>query len=135
MANDRSAQPCGCDEGADWLCEQHRFPSPEQVSDGYVYEKQAAPVANRKQFPVATGFLDYFPKAVRAVANVSYVGNEQHHPGKPLHWDRSKSADEADALMRHFQERGTIDTDGTRHSAKVAWRAMALLEKELEQEK
>jgi hypothetical protein len=31
-------------------------------------------------------------------------------------------------------EAGTIDTDGIRHSAKVAWRALANLEKELEAE-
>lgn len=36
--------------------------------------------------------------------------------------------------MRHFVERGTLDTDGIRHSAKLAWRAMALLQKEIEGE-
>ena len=86
----------------------------------------------RKQAPVATGVLDYFPRALIAVAECSYAGNAQHNPGKPLHWDRSKSTDEADALIRHFLERGLLDTDGVRHSAKVAWRALALLEKELE---
>lgn len=86
----------------------------------------------RKELPLATGLLDYFPAALVAVAGLSRVGNEQHNPGKPLHWDRSKSGDEADALLRHFVERGTIDTDGLRHSTKVAWRALALLQKELE---
>lgn len=86
----------------------------------------------RKNVPIATGVLDYFPDALAAVAEVSRIGNEQHNPGKPLHWDRSKSTDEADALMRHFVERGTIDSDGARHSAKVAWRALALLQKEIE---
>lgn len=86
----------------------------------------------RKHLPLATGFCDYFPRAMVAVAAVSRAGNEQHNPGKPLHWDRSKSGDEADALMRHFLERGKLDSDGLRHSAKCAWRAMALLEKELE---
>ncbi|HEY7680676.1 MAG TPA: hypothetical protein VIC04_09190, partial [Terriglobia bacterium] len=43
--------------------------------------------------------------------------------------------DEADALLRHFIERGTLDTDGIRHSAKVAWRALALLQKEIEAER
>lgn len=90
---------------------------------------------NRKEYPVGTGFIDYFPLAVLEVAHVSFVGNNQHHPGEKLHWDKSKSTDEADALLRHFIERGTLDTDGLRHSAKVAWRAMALLERELEQEK
>lgn len=88
----------------------------------------------RKEIPIATGFIDYFPDATAAVAELSRIGNDQHNPGKPLHWDRSKSGDESDALMRHFVERGTIDVDGVRHSAKVAWRAMALLQKEIEGE-
>ena len=86
----------------------------------------------RKKFPLATGFIDYFPLAIIAVSELSRIGNEQHNPGAPLHWDRSKSGDESDALMRHFIERGTVDTDGVRHSTKVAWRALALLQKELE---
>ena len=88
----------------------------------------------RKQCPVATGVIDYFPDALAAVAHCSWVGNEQHNPGSKLHWDRSKSGDESDALMRHFLERGTMDTDGVRHSAKVAWRALAMLQKEIEEE-
>ena len=88
----------------------------------------------RKAIPIATGVLDYFPAALCAVAECSRAGNEQHNPGKPLHWDRAKSTDEADALIRHFMERGTVDTDGIRHSTKVAWRALALLQKEIERE-
>ncbi len=88
--------------------------------------------AMRKNIPVATGFIDYFPAAIAEIATLSRIGNDQHNPDKPLHWDRSKSGDESDALMRHFLERGTMDTDGVRHSTKVAWRAMALLQKELE---
>lgn len=86
----------------------------------------------RKNVPIATGVIDYFPDAIVAVAELSRVGNEQHNPGKPLHWDRSKSGDESDALMRHFIERGTLDSDGVRHSTKVAWRALANLQKEIE---
>ena len=88
--------------------------------------------AERKRIPLATGFIDYFPDAMIAVAELSRIGNDQHNPGKPLFWDRSKSGDDSDALMRHFIDRGTLDTDGVRHSTKVAWRAMALLQKELE---
>lgn len=88
--------------------------------------------AERKAMPIGTGVLDYFPAALAAVAHCSFVGNEQHNPGEPLHWARGKSTDEADALIRHFLERGTVDTDGVRHSAKMAWRALALLQKELE---
>ena len=90
--------------------------------------------ASRKTFPVASGVLDYFPDALVAVSNISYRGNEQHNPGQPLHWARGKSADEADTMLRHFLQRGTIDTDGVRHTAKMAWRALALLQKEIETE-
>ena len=91
-------------------------------------------VAERKALPLASGVLDYFPDALLVVAEVSRVGNEQHHPGEPLHWDKSKSTDEADALLRHLLDRGTYDTDGLRHSGKVAWRALALLQRELDSE-
>lgn len=86
----------------------------------------------RKDVPLASGCLDYFPDALAAVAATSLQGSRQHHPDEPLHWDRSKSGDEADALLRHLVQRGTLDTDGIRHSAKVAWRALALLQKEIE---
>lgn len=88
--------------------------------------------AARKDVPIYLGVLRYFPRALAEVAAVSRIGNEQHNPGKPLHWDRSKSTDELDALTRHLMEAGTFDSDGLRHSAKVAWRALANLEKELE---
>jgi hypothetical protein len=90
---------------------------------------------SRKERPVASGVLDYFPDALMEVAYCSYVGNEQHNKGKTVHWDRSKSCDESDALIRHFLKRGTIDSDGVSHSAKVAWRALALLQKEIESSK
>jgi hypothetical protein len=88
----------------------------------------------RKKYPLATGLFDYFPDALAVIANVSWVGNEQHNPGQPLHWDRSKSQDEADTMLRHFSQRGSKDTDGTRHLAKAAWRMLAMLQKELEEE-
>ena len=86
----------------------------------------------RKETPIFSGVLMYFPKAIAEVARLSYVANEQHNPGTKMHWDRSKSGDELDALTRHLMEAGTVDTDGMLHSAKVAWRALANLEKELE---
>jgi hypothetical protein len=86
----------------------------------------------RKAIPLATGLLDYFTAALAEVARVSKAGNDQHNPGQPLHWARSKSQDHADCILRHLAERGTIDTDGMRHSAKMAWRALALLQTELE---
>ena len=88
----------------------------------------------RKETPVFSGVLKYFPDAIAEVAKCSFVGQQQHNPDKPLAWDRSKSGDEYDALMRHLMD-STIDdydTDGTLHLAKVAWRALAGLQKHLE---
>jgi hypothetical protein len=90
--------------------------------------------AARKALPIATGVLNYFPDALLAVAEVSRVGNDQHNPGQPLHWAKDLSTDHADSLLRHLIDAGTLDTDGTRHSAKVAWRALALLQVEIERE-
>lgn len=86
----------------------------------------------RKEVPIYSGVMRYFPDALAAVAELSRIGNEQHNPGQPMFWDRSKSKDEHDALVRHLMEAGTVDTDGVRHSTKVAWRALAALQKELE---
>lgn len=90
---------------------------------------------NRKEHPLAAGVLDYFPDALLAVAGVSMEGARKHDTfndkGEPT-WDRSKSTDDADALMRHLVERGGFDTDGYRHSAKVAWRALAVLQREMD---
>lgn len=91
--------------------------------------------AERKVLPICTGVLDYFPDALAAVAHCSKVGNDQHNPGQPLHWAKEKSTDEPDALVRHLIERGTMDKDGVRHSAKVAWRALALLQREIDAER
>lgn len=97
--------------------------------------------AERKTYPLASGLLDYFPDALAAVSNVSWIGNEKHNPGEPLHHARGKSMDHADCIIRHCMERGGFDVvviNGVehriRHTAALAWRALALLQEELEQE-
>lgn len=91
--------------------------------------------AIRKGAPIARGVIDYFPDAMFEVAKLSKVGNDQHNPGKPMHWAKEKSTDHADCIVRHLIDRGTRDEDGVRHSAKVAWRALALLQTEIDQER
>ena len=87
----------------------------------------------RKNIPLYSGLIKYFPDALAAVAELSRTANDFHNPGQPLHWDRSKSSDDHDALCRHLWEAGTVDSsDGVRHSVKVAWRALAALQKEIE---
>lgn len=96
---------------------------------------QALPTgsAERKDVPLARGCLDYFPAALAAVARLSKAGNDKHNPGEEMHHARGKSMDHADCIVRHLADRGTVDPeDGIRHSVKVAWRALALLQEELE---
>ena len=89
--------------------------------------------AERKAIPLAAGVLDYFPAALAYVARISKAGNDKHNPGEPMHHARGKSMDHADCIMRHLVDRGTVDPeDGLRHSGKVAWRALAQLQEELE---
>lgn len=107
---------------------------PKTLSPQNVLRDLPGDAGARKAAPVTTGVLDYFPLALMEVARISKAGNDQHNPGKPLHWNRGKSGDHADCITRHLIQRGTLDTDGARHSAKVAWRALALLQEELEAE-
>ena len=77
----------------------------------------------RKAIPVYSGVIRYFPDALVAIAQLSQRGNDQHNPGTALHWDRSKSGDELDAMMRHVVEEDWVA---------VAWRALANLQKQIE---
>lgn len=149
-----SAQPCGCDPDfrdttgeIGWVCEAHRegamkdtVPAfskpfvPSRIGPTHPSNLPSDP-KERKKFPIMSGLLRYFPDAVVEVSRVSWEGNNQHNPGQPLHWDRAKSMDQEDTLLRHLMAAGTRDTDGQRHSAKVAWRALAALQLEIEAER
>ena len=87
--------------------------------------------SNRKAFPLYEGLFKYFPDALWEVANASYVGSQQHHPGEPAQWDKALSTDEYDALLRHLSQMDSdlYDDDGVLHAAKVAWRALAGLQR------
>lgn len=80
----------------------------------------------RKQIPIYSGVINYFPDAIVEVAKISYKGSKQHHPDKGVFWDKSKSSDELDALMRHMIEG---------EWAAVAWRALANLQRECDNDK
>lgn len=83
--------------------------------------------AERKQYPLTTGLLDYFPAALARVAHQSYMGNVKHSPEtvNNLRWVRDKSSDHLDAAVRHIMER---DLEG------AAWRILAALQMQCEQE-
>lgn len=94
---------------------------------------------NRKEFPVFTGLLMYFPNACAAVARCSYLMNQQHNPGEPMHWAKEKSIGTGDETVRHLMDSaaGTppqvVEINGTphtvEHAANHAWRALEYLER------
>lgn len=89
----------------------------------------------RKERPLATGVLAYFPDALLEVAHTSFVGNEQHNSGQPLHWAREKSTDQLDAALRHITDHlkgDVMDSDGCYHLSKAIWRLCAELQLILE---
>ena len=106
------------------LSETHEIENPKEAIGQFD--------TDRKHYPVDTGLFKYFPKALQYISYVSWKGGDKHHPGEPVHWDRSKSQDDADALGRHLLDDGEFDDDGVLFQGKVAWRSLATLEKTLE---
>lgn len=87
----------------------------------------------RKQIPVYSGCIAYFPDAICAVASLSYQGNKKHSPGQPLRWDRSKSADHMDCLLRHSIDQLDKELDPIVEKTATAWRALAELQIAIEE--
>lgn len=89
----------------------------------------------RKETPIFTGLLMYFPDVWAEVVKVSVIGNAKHNPGEPLHWAREKSTDQLDSATRHMIDHGAgevMDTDGTFHLAHAIWRLCAELQLAIE---
>lgn len=93
----------------------------------------------RKNSPVFSGVLQYFPDAMMAISRHSKAGNDKHNPGQPLHWAKDKSKDHADCIARHLIDIGpnwdlTDPETGSYHATALAWRALALLQTLIEKE-
>ena len=94
----------------------------------------------RKLIPLWSGLFRYFPKSLVLTAKQSMIGHLQHYDkDEPMHWDRSKSSDDWDALMRHMVNlQEAIETRDIQaikeHSGALNWRAHAVEEKALEVE-
>jgi len=93
----------------------------------------------RKEFPLYSGTIKYFPSALASVAKVCKIGNDKHNPGQPLHHARGKSGDHADCIVRHlidmeedFGKGKGFDEQGIPQVAYIAWRALALAQEWLE---
>ncbi|SRR5258708_37439077 len=78
--------------------------------------------------PILQGALEYFPNALREVAQVSYVG------AKKYTWKGWETVPDGinrygNALARHLLATELYDVDtGCLHAAQVAWNALARLE-------
>lgn len=103
------------------------------LEPGLPHSRQA-----RKETPIASGVLAYFPDAIAEEAKVSFIGNDVHNPGEPLRWARDKSTDQPDAAVRHimdFMSGVRRDKDGNHVLAQAAWRIHAMLQQDVELEK
>lgn len=131
-----------CGAGPDEGCLQPDYEDNGRKPTMTQYDYLPQDDKTRKASPMARGLLDYFPVALAAVAAHSYLANRKHNPGEEINWARGKSNDHADCIMRHLIERGQVEEvelpDGEvillRASAALAWRALALLQEELEAE-
>ena len=87
----------------------------------------------RKEIPLYSGCLAYFPAALAGVARHSFKGNQKHNPGQTLHHARGKSMDHKDCILRHLVDLGDlerasqVDRDAALAEADaICWRALAL---------
>lgn len=103
--------------------------SPLERPEGLVLPTESAA---RNQYPMWDGLFGYFQSALAEVARCSYIANEQHNPGEPMHWARGKSMDHKNKIIKHLLDCEATDTDGVLHATKLAWRSLALLQEILE---
>jgi hypothetical protein len=93
--------------------------------------------AERKEYPLYSGVLRYFPAALAGVAHHSLLGNRKHCAGSDgLIWNRKASSDHADCILRHlvdlaellsrFGEKGALPADILSEADAIAWRGLAL---------
>lgn len=90
--------------------------------------------------PIFQGLFQYFPNALKAVANVSKYGKEKYDLAyDDVNWVRVEGGLEryADALSRHILDHFNSSRDpesGLLHLAHAAWNALAVLELKLRKE-
>lgn len=110
-------------------------------SDKYLTEKVYSPNKSGVKFdadksPVWQGLVDYFPRAMEAVAEVSHQGARKYA------WKGWETVPDGinryrNALVRHLTgeaKDGKYDSEGFRHLAQIAWNAFAALELTLREE-
>jgi hypothetical protein len=89
----------------------------------------------RNALPLWDGCMAYFPDCWAEIAKVSVLGNKQHALGDKLRFARDVSTDHENKVIRHMLDHAAgnvLDTDGTYHLAKAAWRCLAALQVAIE---
>lgn len=89
------------------------------------------------KIPVWQGVLQYFPRALTAIGEVSRFGAKKHNDGvMPTEWRRYSAVTYSDSLIRHLlaeNEGQVLDPEsGLLHAAHAAWNALARLERMLD---
>lgn len=97
----------------------------------------------RKEIPILSGVVNYFPAALAEVAKISVAGNRKHNPDSTeLHHARGKSMDHGDCILRHTMDIEDLKANIKRRSDKSpvvidqliqeaayrAWRSLAELQ-------
>lgn len=93
----------------------------------------------RKEFPMLSGCVRYFPAALAGVAKISKLGNDKHNSGEEMHHARGKSMDHGDCVIRHLIDvqdlLAKLEREGNAQVvqdavllevSQMAWRALAL---------
>jgi hypothetical protein len=128
----------------EWYIQAHHVElvtgSGEQTVSTHVVAPTTLPTDSkeRKEFPLHSGLLRYFPAALAGVAKTSKVGNDKHNPGEEMHHARGKSMDHGDCVLRHLMDTEDLlaamkrgDKTVTKEQilaevSSLAWRALAL---------
>lgn len=91
----------------------------------------------RKNYPIFSGCLRYFPAALSGIAKISKIGNDKHNPGEEMHHARNKSSDHGDCILRHLidtqdlmsailkDNSNVTSQDILNEVSQMAWRALA----------
>ena len=85
----------------------------------------------REQWPLYSGCLEYFPAALAEVARWSKVGGAKYNNDQ-LRWVREMSTNHQDKILRHLLDYDQEEENGFIEAVPLAWRALALLQTELE---
>lgn len=115
--------------------------TPAPAGDGGVILGAVSPAQQKAaKIPVWQGVLQYFPKALMAIGDVSRFGARKHNAGvMPTEWRRFPAPVYSDSLIRHLlaESQGEIfdPESGLPHAAHAAWNALARLEKMLDDPK